>query len=320
MKKMINNVKISGRVYDHNLAVKTTGATSKKPGTQYINGTLDVATDDDCLNIVTINFTYVTPTTSKNTKSSTYSNLNEIIEKNKTILAVGKDAATMVSITGSIGLNEFYSSRNGSEELVSAKRIEGSFVNIVKGLSKLETDRNCFECDMLINGIRQVEANPEKNIDEDYLVIKGAVFNFRNEILPIEFNIKGKGGINYFESLEASSKNLVFTKVWGKINCQNIVIKKTIESAFGEPIVKEYERKDKEWLVTGANPEIYPLGDEDSLTAEEITKMLADREVHLADIKKRAEDYKNNQVAATTNNNVISNDKLVEAAAGAFNF
>ena len=47
MKKMINNVIVSGRVYDHSLAIKTTGATSKKPGTEYINGTLDVAVDNE---------------------------------------------------------------------------------------------------------------------------------------------------------------------------------------------------------------------------------------------------------------------------------
>ena len=311
MKKMTNNVKISGRVYDHNLAVKVTGATSKSRNTQYINSTIDVATDENCLNIVTINFTYVTLT-----KKSTYNNLKEIIDTNKTILTVGKDNATKVSINGSIGLNEFYTNRNGGEELVSAKRIEGSFVNIIKNLSNTDTDRNSFECDMLINGIREVEANPEKNIDENYLVIKGAIFNFKNELLPIEFNIKNKDGIGYFESLEASSKNLVFTKVWGKINCQNITIKKTMESAFGEPVVKEYERKDKEWLVTGANPEIYPLGDENCLTAEEISKALADREIHLAEIKKRAEDYKNSQVS----NTAVSNNKVVTAAAGAFDF
>ena len=89
-----------------------------------------------------------------------------------------------------------------------------------------------------------------------------------------------------------------------------------MESAFGEPVVKEYERKDKEWLVTGANPEIYPLGDENCLTAEEISKALADREIHLAEIKKRAEDYKNSQVS----NAAVSNNKVVTAAAGAFDF
>lgn len=319
MKKMINNVIVSGRVYDHSLAIKTTGATSKKPGTEYINGTLDVAVDNEGYNIVSVNFTYVTALTSKGTKNATYGILKSIIDENKTVLNVGADAATIVSITGSIGLNEFYTNRNGEEELVSAKRVEGSFVKTLKFMPKNEDERNLFECDMLINGTKLVEADPEKNIDEDYLVVKGAIFNFKNAILPVEFIIKGEKGIQYFENLEASSKNLVFGKIWGRLNYQTISIKKVEEAEFGEPIVKEYERKIKEWIINRAKPGL-PVGDENSITGEEITKCLADREVYLADIKKRAEDYRNSQAAAKAETATQASSNTISAAAGGFNF
>lgn len=315
MKKMLNSVTISGRVYDHNLSVKTTGANSKKPGTEYINGTIDVATDEGGFNIVTVNFTYVTALTSKGTKSATYGVLNNIINENKTVLSVGLENAAIVDITGSIGLNEFYSNRGGSEELVSAKRIEGSFIKTLKFLPKTEDERNLFECDMLINGTRRVEADEEKNIKEDYLVVKGAVFNFKNDILPVEFVVKSDKGISFFENLEASSKNLVLAKVWGKLNYQTISVKKVEEAAFGEPIVKEYEKKTREWIITRANPGL-PVGDEDSITVEEITKCMADREVALADIKRRADEYKASKEAPATNTNA----KTISAAAGGFNF
>lgn len=319
MKKMINNVIVSGRVYDHSLAIKTTGATSKKPGTEYINGTLDVAVDNEGYNIVSVNFTYVTALTSKGTKNATYGILKSIIDENKTVLNVGADAATIVSITGSIGLNEFYTNRNGEEELVSAKRVEGSFVKTLKFMPKNEDERNLFECDMLINGTRLVEADPEKNIDEDYLVVKGAIFNFKNAILPVEFIIKGEKGIQYFENLEASSKNLVFSKIWGRLNYQTISVKKVEEAEFGEPVVKEYERKIKEWIINRAKSGV-PVGDENSITEEEITKCLADREVYLADIKKRAEDYRNSQAAAKAGTATQTSTNTISAAAGGFNF
>ena len=88
-----------------------------------------------------------------------------------------------------------------------------------------------------------IEADEERNIPADYLIVKGVVFNFRNAMLPVEFIVKNAGGIKYFESLEAAPSNLVFTKVWGKINCETVIDKKEEESAFGESAVKEYERK-----------------------------------------------------------------------------
>jgi hypothetical protein len=171
---------------------------------------------------------------------------------------------------------------------------------------------------MLINGTRLVEADEEKKIPADYLVVKGAVFNFRNALLPIEFIVKNAGGIKYFESLEASPSDPVFTKVWGKINCETIIDKREEESAFGESAVKEYERKIKEWVITGTAKEVYEFGDEkNGITVDDIKKALSDREVYLADVKKRQDDYKASQAATTTSN---AGGAGVTAAQGGFNF
>lgn len=52
MKKMLNKVEISGKLYEHALEKKVSGSTSKNPGTEYITGTVSVATDEKALNIV----------------------------------------------------------------------------------------------------------------------------------------------------------------------------------------------------------------------------------------------------------------------------
>ena len=292
--KVANKERIEGRVYDHNLTIKKVQNTeSKNFGKEFIGGTLDIATDDDCLNVIQVNYTYVTETTAKGNKNNTYAALKNIIENGKTILNDGKDVATMVRIDTSLALNDFYTNRNGEETLVSAKRNEGGFVTIINSLGD-EDNRNTFEFDMLINGTQYIEADEERNIAEDYLIVKGAVFNFKNDILPVELICRNKGGIKYFESLDASPQNLTFTKVWGKITSQTIVRRVEEESAFGDPAVKEYTRTSREWVITGTSkPDaVYEIGDpENGITTEDIKKAMADREVHLADVKRRQDEY-----------------------------
>ena len=318
MRKTINKEKIIGRVYDFTIAEKITGESSKNPGTPYIGGTLDIVTDDAGLNVIQVNFPYVTEMTKKGSKNGTWTALKKIIDEDKTVLKVGMENAIMVKIDTSLALNDFYTSRNGEEVLVSAKRNEGGFVTIINSLGE-EDSRNTFEFDMLINGTQYIEANEEKNIPEDYLIVKGAVFNFKNDILPVELVVRNAGGVKYFESLEASPKNLVFTKVWGKINSETIVRKVEEESAFGEPAVKEYTRTVREWVITGTSKpdSTYEIGDEENgITTDEIKKAMADREVHLADVKKRQDEYQASKSAG--DGNVIT--ASTPAAAGGFNF
>lgn len=316
MKKPINKEHIEGRIYEHNLAIKTVqNSESKNFGVEYIGGTIDIATDENCLNVIQVNFPYVTETTSKGNKNNTYTALKNIIENGKTILVDGKDNATMVRVDTALALNDFYTQRNREEVLVSAKRNNGGFVTIVNTLGD-EDNRNEFECDMLINGTQYVEADPEKNIENDYLIVKGAVFAYNNAILPVDFIVKNQGGIKYFESLDASPQNLIFTKVWGKINSETIVHKVEEESAFGEPAVKEYTRNIREWVITGTSKadSVYEIGDpKNGITLEEIKKAMADREVYLAEVKKRADDY-----LASQNTGV--NIATANAAQGGFNF
>ena len=65
MKKMINTERIEGRVYQHNLTIKTVqNQTSANFGKEFISGNLEVAVDEAGLNIIPVHYTYVTETTS----------------------------------------------------------------------------------------------------------------------------------------------------------------------------------------------------------------------------------------------------------------
>jgi hypothetical protein len=59
------------------------------------------------------------------------------------------------------------------------------------------------------------------------------------------------------------------------------------ESAFGEAAVQTYEKKSREYVITGTAKVPYDFGDEETLTAADVNKMIQDRQVKLAEIEKR---------------------------------
>ena len=292
MRNCINRTHIEGYVYDHKLEKRISGETSKNPGTEFIMGTLNVATDEACLNIVPVHFTYVTATTAKGNANATYGVLKNIVDGMiGTVMDNGKENAGKIRIDSAIGLNEFYSDRNGTEELVSAKRNEGGFVHTVDVLNPEEKARNTFEADMLITSVRTMEADPERDLPAK-AIVHGCVFDFRKAVLPVEFSVTNERGMSYFEGLDASPKSPVFTKVWGRQVSQTITNTKEEESGWGEANVQTSSFTRRDWVITGSNPEPYEWDSDETITAAELTEAMANREVYLATIKKRQDEYK----------------------------
>ena len=297
MKKMINSERVEGRVYQHNLVKKTVqNQASQNFGKEFISGNIEVAVDEEGLVIIPVHFTYVVEQTNNGNKNATYGNLEKIINGGKTWITDGKDEALKVRIDTALAVNDFYTQ---DDRLVSAKVNEGGFVSIISELGP-ENERNTFTEDMLITNVTRVEADPDKNIDNDYVVVKGAIFNFRNALLPVEFIVRNPDGMIHFEDLNASQNEPVFTKVWGRINCGSIVNEVKEETAFGEEAVRTYERKIREWIITGASKVPYDFGDETVLTAAEVQKAMQDRELMLADTKKRRDEYQAQKAATST--------------------
>ena len=315
MRRIVNREHVEGILFQHDLEVKTVqNETSANYGKEFISGTVEMSVDEEGLNVIPVHFTYVTETTNSGKKNSTYTALKRIIDEDRTIVSVGKDEAFKVRIDTALALNDFYS----NDQLVSVKINEGGFLSIVNTLCN-EKERNTWEADMIITGCNIIEADPEKNIDEDYMQVKGAIFNFRNELLPMDFILRNKDGFKHFEDMEASPSDPTFTKVWGRINCLTKTTTVEEETAFGEAAVRTYERKVKEWEITGTPKVIsYDFGGED-LTAEELTKAMQDREIKLADIKKRSDEYKA-QRAAENNQSVQTTTGPKAVKTGTFTF
>lgn len=314
MRKAINTERIEGRVYQHNLTIKTVqNQTSSNYGKEFISGNLEVAVDEAGLNVIPVHFTYVTETTSSGNKNATYANLKKIIEDDNTWIKVGKDNATKVRVDTAIALNDFYTQ---DDNLVSVKTNEGGFVSFVNGELAPENERNTFAADMVITNVKRVEKDPEKNIDADYVSVKGAIFNFRNDLLPVEFVVRHNDGMKYFEDLGVSNAEPIYTKVWGKIECRTIVNEVSEESAFGESSVRTYERKAKEWSITGTAKVPYEFGDEKVLTTDELKKAMQNRETMLAETKARSDEYR----ASKASTPVTTTTASAPASTGGFNF
>ena len=293
MRKAQNTERIEGRVYQHDLTIKQVqNKDSKNFGKDFIAGNLEVATDEDGLNVIKVHFTYVTETTNSGAKNATFSTLKKIIEENNTWTTKGKDGAIKVRIDTALALNDFY---NNDDQLVSAKTNEGGFVTIINELGE-EKERNTFSVDMVITGVTHVDKDDEKKINE-HAVVRGAIFNFRGDLLPIDFKVENADGMKYFEGLGVTNAEPIYTRVWGKIVSKTTTTTQEVESAFGEAAVRTYKNTNKEWVITGTAKVPYDFGDENILTAKELTDAAQNREVYLAEVKKRAEEYKANRAA-----------------------
>mgnify|MGYP007087770240 FL=1 len=316
MKRMKNESHIEGYVYEHKLEMKESGPNSKNPGTEFISGTLSVTTDDEMLNVVQVHFTYVTAVTAKGKPNNTFNVLQSIIDgKIGSVMEHGKEPAGKGRSDSAIGRNEWYD-KDG--KLVSVRRNEGGFVHQVQELCEPKA-RATFNTDMVITNVRRVEADEEKETPEK-AIIKGCVFDFRNALLPVEFSVYAPyapaKALDYFENLGASANTPVFTRVQGIQVSKTVVRKIEEENAFGEAIVKESRSSQRDMVINWAQPETYEWDSEDTLLASEFSEMIAAREVYLADVKKRQDEYQ----ASRGNAAAGGATKATAPAKGEYNF
>ena len=305
--KWVNKCSIQGYIFNKGegrraLQKRVAGENSKNPGQEYIQGELNIATDEDATNVVTVWFQYVAPTwPAKNGKperpNTTFQTLETIINSAVTYEEAGK-GATMVRIDGNIGVNDFYT-RDG--ELASPKRIEGSFIHLMNATEKISERPATFEADMIISAAIEREV---ENEEENFVNLNGYVFNFRNDVLPVTFTIRTDAGMKYFLDQDYP----IVTKVWGDIVSSIVKTEHITESAFGAPTVDVTTRTIRAWDVIGASAEPAEWDDESTITRDELKDKVRERETRLAEQKKRDEEYRNRSESAFP----VATNKAVE--------
>ena len=278
----VNSVNVRGYVFSHTLQERISNSERNK-GAKYISGIVNVATDDDAVNVIPVNF-FVMEKTKAGNDNTTFQNLKRIMEyENNTYEEVGVDAER-VRIDGSIDVNDFYG-RDG--QLVSGKRVRGSFLHFLNSTEAISTERmpaTSFEADVLL----QAAIPRESNDGSEYLSLQGFAFNYRGDLLPVTFSISGKDGMNYFLGEDVSASNPYFGKVWGDIR-STVVVSESVQddskAAFGAPVVQETTRTFRTWEVVGANQN---EGMQDyTITQEELERGVAERQQRLAALQQR---------------------------------
>jgi hypothetical protein len=113
MRKNINSEHIEGRIYQHDLSIRTVNnPSSQNNGKSYIAGTLEVAVDDAGLNVIPVHFTFVTEVNNSGNKNRTYEVLSKIINEERTWVKVGPEDAFKVKVDTALALNDFYTQNN----------------------------------------------------------------------------------------------------------------------------------------------------------------------------------------------------------------
>ena len=286
MRENANKVVLEGYLYDlSGLEIKQVKKKdSPKFGKDFLGGTFQLALAEDENNIVSIHISFMEPVYKSGKPNTTYSTLMNAKNAGQTWLAAGKEGALKVRVEAKIDLNDFYSINN--KTMVSARRIECSFVSTISSFTGEKTKSNYFIADMVITNVAQIEENEEKHVNE-HVEIRGAIFNFRNELLPMSFSVTSPAGMDYFSGIETP----MYTAISGYIKNNRVEGKKLIESAFGGPIEVDDSRSFTSWEVDWAASNPYEF-DEDStetMTIAELTKAQQNREIKLAEIKSQGE-------------------------------
>ena len=280
MRQNKNVVYVEGYVYNCSLFANVAGPNSKNPGQEYINGTVNIATDEDGINIVSVRYTYVVPTWKSGKENETYTILMSLLNDAPTWEKAGKDKAVKLRIQGDVEVNDFMG-RDGN--MVETKQVRGGFTHYAN--DGFRDKRNNFETDMLITSAVRVEVEN----GNDYMNLSGYVFNFRNDFIPVTYTLNNEAGIKYFESLDISMNTPYYTYVWGKIVSSTQRIEKQVETAWGAPQVEYTTRTLRMWEVEGCSPESYEFDDDSTITLAEFKQGLANREQQKAEAKARQE-------------------------------
>lgn len=282
--EFINKAHVEGYIFDHTLQKRTSAK-----GVEYIGGILNVATDDEAMNVVPVHFIYVTEVYPKSGKPNpNFSILDKIIEDGDTYSVNGKEAQK-VRIDGELGVNDFVT-KDG--EMASPQRIVGKFIHTMNSGDSIAADKAAtFEADMLMTSCVEKEPVDSDNFDQ----IEGYAFGYQGRLIPVTLSVRSESGMKYFEDQDISKSNPFCTKVWGNMVSNTITKETTVESAFGAPQVNVTSRTLRSWDVEGCSAEPYMWDDESFMTKDELKQALTNREEQLAEVRKRNDEYRNSQ-------------------------
>lgn len=274
----INRVSVRGYVFSHTLQERES-TSEKTKGQKYIFGNVNIATDEELINVIPISF-FVNEKTAKGTTNATFTNLRQIIEE----FQESNPKAMRVRVDGSVDVNDFY---NREGELVSAKRVRGSFLHFLNANEEIGDNPAYFETEAFFQSCAEKEGNQ----GNPYLELKGFVFNYRGDVLPVSFTSSSEAGMNFFDNCGISTSEPYFGKVWGNIVSTVVEVEKEADDSsvgFGTQVVQPTTRTFRTWEIIGAN--VPAELDESTVTIAEVAAKIQERDGRLAELKTRTDE------------------------------
>lgn len=312
-----NKILVKGYVFSHNLEIRTYQNSSKDNfGDRYISGVINVAIDEDAVASVPVHVNFMNEKFKSGDTNESFTILEGLINTNNTVTSVGKENALRVDIQGTVEDNTFYSTKNSV--MVESQQLRASYVHVQSGAFK-----GCasWQTDMLIHTYAEIDPD---NGDEPYGELRGFVFNYRNEFMPVKYKVrKASGGMDYFASKDISAKNPLLTRVFGDYVVTTVTSNRTIETAFGAPSIEPTTYSRESWDVSGAAVQEYDFGDENVMTLEDVNRLMEIRNEYVAERKAYAENRAAQSAPAKTASNPgFAATAAVEAdiAAGSYVF
>lgn len=228
-----NSFRIVGKLEQVELETKV----SKQTSATYISGNIVVSNEIDgkkCIYDISLYANELTNDKKPSQLFKTYSNLNMLVGKK-------------VQIDGSIRENRYFNTK--AEQMVSSQQLSGKFI---KGVPENSVDCATWE----VGGFVLTEPVEKANKDGEVYGydISLAQANYREDNLcqftfradPTQTNI-----VNGIKSYQAGDTIILKGKMY--FTEETVTVESDSEGGFGEPIIRTYVNKQKNWYITGGS-------------------------------------------------------------------
>lgn len=263
--KKYNAIDMKGRLYDYTLEADT------NTKGDLIKGTIQLEVDSEGT-VITMKF-FCNEKTNAGKLNKTYGVLESILAGNYQTVAADGDEASWLGLTGTIDVSYFKGKDSGpDDDLIRSQKLRGSFVNA----NTKKEYCNKWKLDCIITGVKDVEADLEKQTDRFVKVDGFLVDDYHERVMEVGVQARGEKAMDYIVSnVIPSVENPHFVSMWGEIKkISRLVVRK---NAFGDDETDTYDNFI--WNITGMNPEPYDIGEENVLGLslyEELRSALAD--------------------------------------------
>ena len=255
-----------------------------KDGKTSIRGNVVIQTTPE--NQITVNV-FINKLTNAGTENKAYKGIETVMNNYKSIAEVGVDEATKVRITGGQVEPNTYYDNQGMEH--SNVRYRSNFFSSLKATEELEPKAD-FEIEMYINSIV-----PEIKDEEETgrVIVNGIVPLYSGcEVIKLIATNEEIDGLNWAEAISDSYEPGQTGRFYGKIVNEKIPVVKKIPMLGGAVREEVSYKYNNGLLITGAsNP--YDEEDPNAYSLDAIKKGMAERELALAEKKKKAMEKSN---------------------------